>query len=97
MRCTWSLNQTLWTPLGTCSLLQAQQPLSLAAPSCLLFELGTLTLTLRTWGTLCAGATVNVGIDASKVVITKLKLDKDRKVRDPSTAPHPPTFGVFEC
>ena len=27
------------------------------------------------------GATVNVGIDPSKVVITKLKLDKDRKVR----------------
>mmetsp|Transcript_26820 Transcript_26820/g.86103 ORF Transcript_26820/g.86103 Transcript_26820/m.86103 type:complete len:245 (-) Transcript_26820:253-987(-) len=26
-----------------------------------------------------AGATVNVGIDASKVVITKLKIDKDRK------------------
>lgn len=26
-----------------------------------------------------AGATVNVGIDPSKVVITKLKLDKDRK------------------
>mmetsp|Transcript_26821 Transcript_26821/g.86111 ORF Transcript_26821/g.86111 Transcript_26821/m.86111 type:complete len:146 (-) Transcript_26821:253-690(-) len=25
------------------------------------------------------GATVNVGIDASKVVITKLKIDKDRK------------------
>ena len=25
------------------------------------------------------GATVNVGIDPSKVVITKLKLDKDRK------------------
>merc|ERR1719183_2373904 len=25
------------------------------------------------------GATVNVGLDASKVVITKLKLDKDRK------------------
>ena len=27
----------------------------------------------------CAGATVNVGIHPSKVVITKLKLDKDRK------------------
>jgi hypothetical protein len=27
----------------------------------------------------CVGATVNVGIDPSKVVITKLKLDKDRK------------------
>jgi large subunit ribosomal protein L26e len=27
----------------------------------------------------CAGSTVNVGIDPSKVVITKLKLDKDRK------------------
>ena len=27
----------------------------------------------------CAGATVNVGIDPSKVVVTKLKLDKDRK------------------
>lgn len=27
------------------------------------------------------GATVNVGVDPSKVVITKLKLDKDRKVR----------------
>jgi len=26
-----------------------------------------------------AGATVNVGIHPSKVVITKLKLDKDRK------------------
>ena len=26
-----------------------------------------------------AGATVQVGIDPSKVVITKLKLDKDRK------------------
>ncbi len=26
-----------------------------------------------------AGATVNVGIDASKVVITKLKMDNDRK------------------
>jgi len=26
-----------------------------------------------------AGATVQVGVDASKVVITKLKLDKDRK------------------
>ena len=26
-----------------------------------------------------AGATVNVGIDPSKVVVTKLKLDKDRK------------------
>ena len=26
------------------------------------------------------GATVNVGVDPSKVVITKLKLDKDRKV-----------------
>jgi large subunit ribosomal protein L26e len=26
------------------------------------------------------GATVNVGIDPSKVIITKLKLDKDRKV-----------------
>lgn len=26
-----------------------------------------------------AGATVNVGIDPSKVVITKLKIDKDRK------------------
>ena len=25
------------------------------------------------------GASVNVGIDASKVVITKLKMDKDRK------------------
>lgn len=25
------------------------------------------------------GSTVNVGIDASKVIITKLKLDKDRK------------------
>ena len=25
------------------------------------------------------GATVNVGLDPSKVVITKLKLDKDRK------------------
>ncbi len=25
------------------------------------------------------GATVNVGIDPSKVVITKLKIDKDRK------------------
>lgn len=28
---------------------------------------------------LLAGATVNVGIQPSKVVITKLKLDKDRK------------------
>jgi large subunit ribosomal protein L26e len=27
----------------------------------------------------CAGATVNVGIDPSKVIITKLKLDKDRR------------------
>jgi large subunit ribosomal protein L26e len=27
----------------------------------------------------CAGSTVNVGIDPSKVVITKLKVDKDRK------------------
>ncbi len=27
----------------------------------------------------CAGATVNVGIDPSKVMITKLKMDKDRK------------------
>lgn len=27
----------------------------------------------------CAGSTVNVGIDPSKVVITKFKLDKDRK------------------
>ena len=27
----------------------------------------------------CAGATVNVGIDPSKVVVTKLKLDTDRK------------------
>lgn len=27
------------------------------------------------------GATVNVGVDPSKVVITKLKIDKDRKVR----------------
>lgn len=27
----------------------------------------------------CAGATVQVGIDPSKVVITKLRLDKDRK------------------
>ena len=26
-----------------------------------------------------AGATMNVGIDPSKVVITKLKMDKDRK------------------
>ena len=26
-----------------------------------------------------AGATVNVGVDPSKVVVTKLKLDKDRK------------------
>ena len=28
---------------------------------------------------LLSGATVQVGIDPSKVVITKLKLDKDRK------------------
>jgi large subunit ribosomal protein L26e len=28
---------------------------------------------------ICVGSTVNVGIDPSKVVITKLKLDKDRK------------------
>lgn len=28
-----------------------------------------------------AGATVNVGVDPSKVVITKLKMDKDRKAR----------------
>lgn len=27
----------------------------------------------------CAGATVQVGVDPSKVVITKLKLDKDRR------------------
>jgi large subunit ribosomal protein L26e len=27
----------------------------------------------------CAGATVNVGIDPSKCIITKLKLDKDRR------------------
>lgn len=27
----------------------------------------------------CAGATVNVGVDPSKVVVTKLKLDKDRR------------------
>jgi Ribosomal proteins L26 eukaryotic, L24P archaeal len=36
----------------------------------------------QTCCTLCAqvnGATVNVGLDPSKVVITKLKLDKDRK------------------
>lgn len=26
-----------------------------------------------------SGATVNVGVDPSKVVITKLKMDKDRK------------------
>ena len=30
-------------------------------------------------GPAVAGATVNVGVDPSKVVITKLKLDKDRK------------------
>lgn len=29
----------------------------------------------------CAGQTVNVGVDPSKVVITKLKIDKDRKAR----------------
>jgi hypothetical protein len=28
---------------------------------------------------MCAGATVNVGIDPSKVVINKLKMDNDRK------------------
>jgi len=28
---------------------------------------------------LCAGANVQVGLDPSKVVITKLKLDKDRR------------------
>jgi large subunit ribosomal protein L26e len=28
---------------------------------------------------LCAGATVQVGIDPSKCIITKLKLDKDRR------------------
>lgn len=27
----------------------------------------------------CSGATVNVGIDPSKCIITKLKLDKDRR------------------
>jgi len=27
----------------------------------------------------CVGATVQVGVDPSKVVITKLKIDKDRK------------------
>lgn len=27
----------------------------------------------------CAGATVNVGIDPSKVLVTKLKMDKDRR------------------
>ena len=26
----------------------------------------------------CAGATVNVGVDPSKVIVTKLKIDKDR-------------------
>ena len=31
------------------------------------------------WNVCSVGATVNVGIDPSKVVITKLKLDKDRK------------------
>jgi large subunit ribosomal protein L26e len=35
----------------------------------------TLILTLR----YNAGATVNVGIDPSKVIITKLKIDKDRR------------------
>ncbi|KAJ9528214.1 hypothetical protein QJQ45_014201, partial [Haematococcus lacustris] len=36
-----------------------------------------LSLTLRQpW---CPGATVNVGVDPSKVIITKLKMDKDRK------------------
>ena len=33
----------------------------------------------RVCARLLAGATVQVGIDASKCVITKLKLDKDRK------------------
>jgi hypothetical protein len=86
--CTWLLlTQTLRTRLHTCSLLPMQQPRSLAARICPLCEPATLTLTLRAWGTL--GATVNVGIDASKVVITKLKLDKDRKVRLPSSTSAP--------
>ena len=34
------------------------------------------------------GATVNVGVDASKVVITKIKLDKDRKVRNRQSKKH---------
>ena len=34
---------------------------------------------LRRYACFAAGATVNVGIDPSKVVITKLKMDKDRK------------------
>ena len=37
---------------------------------------GSALLVIYFW---CAGATVNVGIDPSKVVVTKLKLDKDRK------------------
>jgi hypothetical protein len=34
---------------------------------------------LSCWHSLCAGATVQVGVDPSKVVITKLKLDNDRR------------------
>ena len=36
----------------------------------------SLFLNISGW---CAGATVQVGVDPSKVVITKLKLDKDRR------------------
>lgn len=43
------------------------------SPACL------MTLLAGWLVVLCAGATVNVGIDPSKVVITKLKMDKDRK------------------
>ena len=37
---------------------------------------------------------MNVGIDASKVVITKLKLDKDRKVRVSFCSSAPSPFNV---
>lgn len=39
----------------------------------------TVVLSLSRRHDCCAGSNVQVGIDPSKVVITKLKLDKDRK------------------
>lgn len=50
--------------------------------SCCLFRQHRIALSDRRTPHVCptpAGATVNVGVDPSKVVVTKLKLDKDRR------------------